>query len=230
MIGIIGAMRVETDALKAKLKNRKTEIVSGVEYVSGELAGKQVVVAQCGVGKVFAAICAQTMILRYGVSALINTGVAGTLSKDIGVLDFAISSAVVQHDMNTTPLGDLPGLISGIDKVELPSAKRLSEAADRVARTQGNKCLCGVIASGDQFINNKAKKQWIRDSFGAIACEMEGAAIGHVCYVAGVDFVVIRCISDNASGEAEMEYPKLVEIAAVRSQKLVEGLVKEIID
>lgn len=228
MIGIIGAMRVETDALKAKLKNRSAEVISGVEYVSGELSGKKVVVAQCGIGKVFASICAQTMILRYGVSALINTGVAGTLSEGVGVLDFAIASAVVQHDIDTTPLGDLPGLISGIDKVKLPASERISEAAERIARLQGNGCLRGVIASGDQFINDKAKKQWIRDSFGAIACEMEGAAIGHVCYVAGVDFAVIRCISDNASGEADMEYPKLVKIAAVRSQKLVEALVKEI--
>ena len=92
----------------------------------------------------------------------------------------------------------------------------------------GNRCAEGIIASGDQFINSKEKKTWIRDTFGAIACEMEGAAIGHVCYVSGVDFVVIRCISDNASGEADMEYPELVGIAAVRSQKLVEAMVREI--
>ena len=228
MIGIIGAMSVETEALKAKLENKKSETVCGVEYVSGELSGKSVVVAQCGIGKVFAAICAQTMILRYGVSALINTGVAGTLSEKIGVLDFAVSSAVVQHDMDTSALGDLPGLISGINIVEIPASKSLSETACRLASLQGNKCAEGIIASGDQFINNAEKKSWIRDTFGAIACEMEGAAIGHVCYVSGVDFVVIRCISDNASGEADMEYPELVGKAAVRSQKLVEAIVKEI--
>lgn len=228
MIGIIGAMRVETEALKAKLENKRIEVISGVEYVSGELSGKSVVIAQCGIGKVFAAVCAQTMILRYGVSALINTGVAGTLSDRLGVLDFAVSSGVVQHDMDTSALGDLPGLISGINIVEMPASKALADTACRIAAEQGNRCAEGIIASGDQFINDKDKKTWIRDTFGAIACEMEGAAIGHVCYIAGVDFVIIRCISDNASGEAEMEYPELVGIAAVRSQRLVEAMVKEI--
>lgn len=228
MIGIIGAMRVETEALKAKIENPARETVSGVEYVSGKLFGKDVVVAQCGIGKVFAATCAQTMILRYGVDKLINTGVAGTLSDKVGVLDFAISSAVVQHDMDTTPLGDAPGLISGINVVEIPASEALVEVALRNAEAQGNKCGKGIIASGDQFINNSAKKSWIRDTFGAIACEMEGAAIGHVCYLSGVEFVIIRCISDNASGEADIEYPKLVEIAAVRSQALVEAIVGEV--
>jgi adenosylhomocysteine nucleosidase len=85
-----------------------------------------------------------------------------------------------------------------------------------------------VIASGDQFINSAERKAFIRDTFGAIACEMEGAAIGHVCYVGGVDFVIIRCISDNASGEAEMEYPEMVKRAAVKSQALVEAILAEV--
>ena len=228
MIGIIGAMSVEVEGLKAKITDAKSEVISGTEYVSGKLCGKDVVIAQCGIGKVFAALCANTMILKYGVSAIINTGVAGTLISCLSILDFAVSSAVVQHDMDTTAVGDAPGLISGINIVEIPAAKSLTETACRIAFLQGNRCAEGIIASGDQFINNKEKKQWIRDTFGAIACEMEGAAIGHVCYVSGVDFVVIRCISDNASGEAEMEYPELVGIAAVRSQKLVEAIVREI--
>ena len=228
MIGIIGAMSAEVDALKSMLEDKKIESISGVEFVCGMLFGKEVVVAQCGIGKVFAAISAQTMILRYGASVIINTGVAGTLSDKIGILDFAVSSAVVQHDMDTTAIGDAPGLISGINIVEIPAAVALCERVAALAVEQGNNARLGVIASGDQFINNAAKKAFIRDTFGAIACEMEGAAIGQVCFVNGVDFVVIRCISDNASGEAEMEYPEMVKIAAVRSQKLVEAIVKEL--
>lgn len=226
MIGIIGAMRVEVEGLKAKLAERRAENISGIEFVSGKLGEKEVVVAQCGIGKVFAAICAQTMILRYGVEAIINTGVAGTLSDRIGVLDFAISSAVVQHDMDTSAIGDAVGLISGINMIEIPACESLCERVAGIAREQGNNCLTGVIASGDQFINNAERKAFIRDTFSAIACEMEGAAIGHVCYMSKVDFVIIRCISDNASGEAEMEYPEMVEKAAVKSQALVEAIVE----
>ena len=228
MIGIIGAMSAEVEALKAKIENAKTEKISGAEFVSGRLSGKDVVVAQCGIGKVFAAICAQTMILRYGATTLINTGVAGTLSEEIGILDFAISSGVVQHDMDTTAIGDAPGLISGINIVEIPAAKSLCETVVSTAIEQGNRAIAGIVASGDQFINNASRKAFIRDTFGAICCEMEGAAIGHVCFVGGVDFVIIRCISDNASGEAEMEYPEMVKIAAIKSQQLVEAILERI--
>lgn len=228
MTGIIGAMSVEVEALKAALADPKRENISGIEFVSGTLAGKRVVVAQCGIGKVFAAICAQTMIIRYGVERIINTGVAGTLSDKVGILDFAVSTAVVQHDMDTSAIGDAVGLISGINIIEIPACKALAERVIAIAREQGNGCEGGIIASGDQFINDSARKTFIRDTFGAIACEMEGAAIGQTCYVAGVDFVVIRCISDNASGEAEMEYPEMVSRAAVKSQALVEAIIAEV--
>ena len=228
MIGIIGAMSAEVEALKAKIENPRAERISGAEFVSGRLSGKDIVVAQCGIGKVFAAVCAQTMILRYGATVLINTGVAGTLSDKIGILDFAISSGVVQHDMDTTAIGDAPGLISGINIVEIPAAKSLCETVVSTAIEQGNRAIAGVVASGDQFINNASRKAFIRDTFGAVCCEMEGAAIGQVCYINGVDFVIIRCISDNASGEAEMEYPEMVKIAAIKSQQLVEAILERI--
>ncbi len=228
MIGIIGAMSSEVEALKAKIEDKRVETVSGVEFVSGRLCGKDAVVAQCGIGKVFAAICAQTMILRYGASVIINTGVAGTLSEKLSILDVAVSTAVVQHDMDTTAIGDAPGLISGINVVEIPASQALAQRIVELAIGQGNRAVGGVIASGDQFINNAERKALIRDTFGAIACEMEGAAIGQVCYVNGVDFAIIRSISDNASGEAEMEYPEMVKVAAVNSQRLVEAIVCEL--
>ena len=221
MIGIIGAMSVEVAELKAKVTDAKKEIVFGTEYVSGKLCGKDVVIAQCGVGKVFAATCASTMILKYNVNAVINTGVAGTLVSCLNILDFAVSSFVVQHDMDTTATGDVPGLLSGINMVEIPASRRLSSLALNTVLDQGTACARGIIASGDQFISNAERKAYIRNTFSAIACEMEGAAIGHACYIGGVEFVVIRCISDSATGEAEMEYPEMVSIAAERSTALV---------
>ena len=230
MIGIIGAMSIEVEGLKNKLEDAKCERISGSEYVSGKLCGKDVVIAQCGIGKVNAAVCVNTMILKYGVSAVINTGVAGTLCEKIGILDFAISSGVVQHDMDTTVFGDAPGFISGIDIVNIPASAKLSELALSIAVSQGNKCEVGTIASGDQFISSVEKKNYIRNTFSAIACEMEGAAIGHACYLSLVDFVVIRCISDSATGDAEMEYPEMVKRAAKKSMALVEAMVLQMED
>lgn len=225
MIGIIGAMSVEVEGLKSKLVGAVSEKLSGCEFVSGKLCGKDVVIAQCGIGKVNAAVCVNTMILKYGVSAVINTGVAGTLCEKIGILDFAISTGVVQHDMDTTVFGDAPGFISGIDIVTIPASDNLSALALSIANDQGNKCELGIVASGDQFISSVEKKNYIRNTFFAIACEMEGAAIGHACYLSGVDFVVIRCISDSATGDAEMEYPEMVKRAAKKSMALVEAMV-----
>ncbi|MBE6578013.1 MAG: 5'-methylthioadenosine/adenosylhomocysteine nucleosidase [Ruminococcaceae bacterium] len=227
-IGIIGAMSVEVEALKARIEGAQKTAVSGIEFVSGSLCGKQVVVAQCGIGKVFAAICAQTMIVRFGVTHVINTGVGGTLCDDLSILDVAIADGVVQHDMDTSPLGDPVGLISGINKVVLPTSKTLASAASSAAEKLGITSKTGVIASGDQFISSAEKKKYIVDNFGAICCEMEGAAIGHVCYVGGVECLIVRSISDSASGEAKMEYPEMVAKAAVRSQKMVELILQSI--
>lgn len=104
MIGIIAAMNVEMDSLRSHIENPVSETISGIRFVSGTLEGREVVTAVCGIGKVFAALCAQTMILRYHPECIINTGVAGTLTNDLGVGSVAISSAVVQHDMDSSPL------------------------------------------------------------------------------------------------------------------------------
>ena len=149
MIGIIGAMKIEVEALWADMTDKKSESISGIEFVSGKLYGADVVVAQCGIGKVFAAACAQTMILRYSVDSIINTGVAGTLSPELSVGDIAVSSACVQHDMDTSPLGDPVGLISGINIIEIPADPALCEAVLRAATSLGVNCRAGIIASGD---------------------------------------------------------------------------------
>lgn len=227
LTGIIGAMQVEIDALKKLIKEPRTERVSGVEFVRGRIGSQEVVVAQCGIGKVFAAICAQTMILRYGVDRVINVGVAGTLCPELGLLDVAVSEALVQHDMDTSPLGDPVGLISGINIVRIPASDALARELTAAAERIGVRTLRGVIASGDQFIADEGKKAYIRDTFDAVACEMEGAAIGQVCYINAVPFAVLRCISDNASTEAgSMEYPELCRRAAEQSQKLLVEFLK----
>ncbi len=226
-IGIIGAMSVETEAIKAMVKNPQLTTVSGIEFVSGDLGSASVVVAQCGIGKVFAALCAQTMILSFDVKQIINVGVAGSLDPRLGLLDLAISDAVVEHDMDTSPLGDPVGMISGINRIELPASPELCRRVEEAAEALGKHALRGVIASGDQFIANEERKEWIRGQFSAIACDMEGAAIGHVCYVSGIPFVVIRSISDNASDQSgTMEYPELCRAAAEQSQKILWEMLK----
>lgn len=221
MIGIIAAMNVEMDTLRSFMQNTETEVISGIRFVRGELDGKEIVTAVCGIGKVFAALCAQTMILHYQPTAVINTGVAGTLSDKLDIGSVAVSSAVVQHDMDTSPLGDPIGLISGLNKVELPADRLLAGHLSACAKVMGIRTATGVIASGDQFVASAERKAFIVEHFHAIACEMEGAAVGQVCTVNRVPFCVLRAISDSADGSSHMDYPAFVSMAADQSVRLL---------
>ena len=221
MIGIIAAMNVEMDGLRAHMENPVSETVSGVEFVRGTIEGREVVTAVCGIGKVFAALCAQTMILRYAPEAVINTGVAGTLTDELSIGNLAVSACVVQHDMDTSAIGDPVGLISGINMVEIPADRALSDRLCAAAQTVGVKTLTGCIASGDQFVASPGRKTFITDTFSAIACEMEGAAVGQVCYVNRVPFCVLRAISDSADGSSHMDYPVFAQMAAEQSVRLL---------
>ena len=221
MIGIIGAMRAEVDALIEKLENQSVERVSGIPFYRGRLAGKEAVIAPCGVGKVFAAMCAQTMILRYQPECIIHTGVAGSTGKVLPVGGIAIAESLVQHDIDTSPLGDPKGLISGINIVRLPTDETLSAAFMKVAATLDYPCARGIIATGDRFIATTEDKLKLAAEFDAIACEMEGGAIAQVCYVNQTPLCVIRAISDSLEGDGAMEYPIFLDLAAKRAVTLI---------
>lgn len=219
-------MKIEADAIRASLSNTNTQTVSGVEFTTGTLHGKEIVIAVCGIGKVFAAICTEAMILRYNPELIINSGVAGTLTDALSIGDIAIAKSLVQHDMDTSPLGDPVGLISGINKIHFEADAKAVKAFEDAVKEVGANSVVGTIASGDQFMSDTEKKTVIRDRFNAVACEMEGAAIAHVAYVNGVPFAVLRAISDSASGDAQMEYPKFVAMASERSHKIIDTFIK----
>lgn len=227
--GIIGAMDVEVNELIESMNNIKKETISGVVYYEGTLQGKDVVVAKCGVGKVHAAVCTQTMILKYKPDAIINTGVAGSLNSDLDIADLVISDNVVQHDMDTSGIGDPVGLISGLNIINIPCPKELVEKIKKSADTiEGTNVKVGTIASGDQFICNQDRKEYIVKHFDALCAEMEGAAIGHVCFLNNIDFCIIRSISDKADGSAHMDFPEFVKIAAKKSTQLINTFLKNI--
>ena len=227
MTGIIAAMQPELEGLRSKIKDPVTENIYGSEFVRGRLGNAEVVTVQCGIGKVAAAMCAQTLILRYSPSLIINTGVGGSLSEKLGVGDIAIAESLVQHDMDTTPIGDAPGFIHSLGEVFMPADERAKELLLKAAREEGLNAISGVIASGDQFIADPEKKSRIVSLFNAIACEMEGAAIAQVCRTASVPFAVIRAISDNADGSADMTYEEFLPVAAANAQRLTERFLGE---
>ena len=219
MIGIIGAMDVEVNGLVEKMTINEESVISSIKYYKGTIHEKNVVIAKCNPGKVNAAICAQTMILKFSPDVIINSGVAGGLNKDLGICDVAIATDVVEHDMDTSPLGDPKGLISGINVVNFDTDSGVSDIMEKSIKHLGINTVRGIIASGDQFIANAQRKKEIAAEFDAIACEMEGASIGQVCYVNKVPFAVMRTISDG-KGEA-LDYMTFSKIAANRSIDII---------
>lgn len=180
-------------------------------------------------GKVHAAVCTQTMILKFAPDIIINTGVAGSLSPDLNIADIVISDGVVQHDFDISPFGKPVGLITGIDLIKIPCneelVKQLVKAAEILEDTN---IAVGTVASGDQFICSKEKKDYIVNNFNALCTEMEGASIGHVCFINDVNFCIVRAMSDKADGTANMDFDIFVKIAVEKSIKLVNSFLKQL--
>ena len=208
MIGIIGAMDAEINELKASVKEMKTEKISNIFFYSGKINNKDVVIAKCGIGKVFAAVCVEAMILKYHPQKIIHIGIAGALSHELGLKDLAIAESVVQYDVDQTAF-DMPlGFIQGPDIINIPCDKNIVSQIEISAKKLNINYKTGVIASGDKFISNNIDKEKIIKNFGAIAVDMEGAATGQVCYANGVDFCVVRAMSDGSDDDAIDTYNK----------------------
>ena len=226
-IGIIGAMAPEVEGLVSALSEKKEQTFSGITFYCGVLEGKRVVIARCGIGKVFAAICAQTMILNYAPRLIVNTGVGGAVAAGLSTGDVVIAESLVQHDMDTSAIGDPKGLVSGINVISFEADKRAGEILLSAAKKLGLFARLGRIATGDKFIASKEEKDRIVADFGADACEMEGCAVAQVAYVNSTPFAVVRAISDSADGEATMDYPTFLPIAAKNSTEMTLALVRE---
>lgn len=227
MIGLIGAMAVELEQLKAQMEHLRQEQVGMDMLYSGTLFGQEAVLAVCGPGKVNAALCAQSMILRYHPRWILNLGVAGAGEEGVSIGDMVVATCAVQHDMDTSPIGDPVGYVSKIGLVEIPCDPTLREKLlAAAAKVPGLRTHTGVIATGDQFISDEDSRRRIHDRFAAKAVEMEGAAVAHACYMHGVPCGVVRSISDQANGSSTMDYPAFVRLAAANSEQVVEHLLR----
>lgn len=206
MIGIIGAMDSEINELKSNISDLKIENISGIEFCVGKIGSNNAVIAKCGIGKVFAAICAEAMILNYHPDKIVHIGIAGALSNELGVEDVAIARSVVQYDVDQTAFNIPLGFIQGLDIINISCSSEMISAIENIAKKIGVNYKTGVIASGDKFVSSKIDKEKIIKNFNAIAVDMESAATGQVCYANGVDFCIIRAMSDGGDYDATETY------------------------
>ena len=221
MIGIICALDIEAKQLKDNLEDPVSESIGRLSFTRGRLMGQDVVIGMAGVGKVNAAMCAQTMILRYAPELVINSGVAGSLSKRLDIGDIAVGTGVVEHDFDTTAVGDPPAYFNETNGEPFPCDGDVAEGILRAAEAEGVNAVKAKIASGDQFISDRETKARLVRMFGAEACEMEAGAIAHVCFSNGVKCAVIRAISDSTDGEHQVEFYEFLPVAADNSARVV---------
>ena len=220
-------MQPEVEGLIASLSEIECDEVSGIKFYTGKIANKRVAIARCGIGKVFAAICAEIMILKYSPDLVVNTGVGGAIGGGLNCGDVVIADRLCQHDMDTSAIGDPKGLVSGINMIYFDADERAREILMAEGSALGLKVKSGTVATGDKFIASADDKHRIASDFGASVCEMEGCAIAQTAFINGTPFAVVRAISDSADGEATMDYPTFLGIASKNSTNLTLALVEK---
>ena len=216
-IGIIGAMELEVDALKAAMEVKNTVTRAGMEFKEGTLNGADVVVVRSGIGKVNAALCVQILVDLFQITHVINTGVAG--SKD--AIHHDVDATVFGYTLGEHPQMGIREFIADEKLVNLAVESCKKVNPDLTVRT-------GRVVSGDQFISSDDVKKRLIEVFHGDCAEMEGASIAHGAYLNKIPFIVIRAISDKADGSAEMDYTAFEHEAAKHSARLVEDLVQKI--
>jgi adenosylhomocysteine nucleosidase len=219
MIGIIAAMELELTRLTAQMEHRQVQTIASVAYHTGTLDGIPVTVCECGVGKVNAAMHTQILIDRFAPDAIIQNGIAGSLSAQVRYGDTVVGSELVYHDMQDWVVAQFEPL----EPVYSADARLVRLAVDAAGQ-----CHVGRIASGDQFISDAATKSDIAARTGALCVEMEGCAVAHTARLNGVPFVVLRAISDMADGSAEVDFAAFQQQAAERAAEITQKLVHAI--
>ena len=221
MIGIITALPSEANWLAQELVTEQRERVGGIDFLIGDIKNSFVCLAVGGVGKVNAAMCAQIMIDRYNVGVIFNCGVAGGRAGSVERGDLVVADSLVQHDVDTSALGDPKGFVSTVETVAFDVNETMSLRLASAVKKLKLPCKRGVIASGDQFVSGSGKVVELAEAFGAIAFDMEGGAIAQVCRRNGVEFVAVRAITDFADEKGGKDFKLSLEECALLPQRAV---------
>lgn len=222
-IGIIGAMEVEVETLKSKMNIKNTVKKASMEFFEGTIGNTEVVVVRSGIAKVNAGICVQILVDIFGVTHVINSGVAGSLDARINIGDIVLSTDACYHDVDATVFGYKKGEVPQLGTAAFTADAELREKAKTAIKAAAPDLgvFEGRVCSGDQFISSGEVKDAIKRDFDGMCTEMEGAAIAQGCYLNNVPFLIIRAISDKADGSDIVDYPVFEAKAAKDCAALV---------
>ncbi|MED3624504.1 5'-methylthioadenosine/S-adenosylhomocysteine nucleosidase [Neobacillus thermocopriae] len=228
-IAIIGAMEEEVTLLREHIENKTQETVAGCEFTFGKMHGTDVILLRSGIGKVNAAMSTTILLEKYKPDCIINTGSAGGLNPDLNVGDAVISTEVRHHDVDVTAFGYEYGQVPQLPAAFLADEKLLTVAEKAAKELDNFKVVRGLIATGDSFMENAERVEYIRTKFNDLqAVEMEAAAIAQVAHRFEVPFVIIRSLSDIAGKESNISFDQFIDKAATNSATLVMKMVAEL--
>lgn len=226
-IGIIAAISEEVATIEKLMKDIQIKNIYELTFIEGKIHNKNIVLVQCGVGKVNAARTTQILIDNYELSCIINVGTAGGLKEDIEIGDVVIADKLVQHDFDITAGGHEKGYISHLGKYFYSNKDLINKTENVMESLNENfNTFIGTIATGDIFVQDVEVKNKIKEEFDPACTEMEGAAIAQVCTLDNIPFVVIRAISDKPNGNNGIDFETYLEMACERYAKFIDIFLK----
>lgn len=226
-IAILGAMEEEIAPLLEYFKEYKTTKYAKNNYYEATYKGQELIIAYSKIGKVNASLTASIMIEKFGATTMLFSGVAGAVNENLSIGDILYATKLTQHDLDITAFGHPYGFVPE-GAVFVESDGGLNTIAKEVADSKKITLHKGVIATGDQFICDESKKQWIKETFNADAIEMEGAAVAVVCDALNVPFFILRSISDVAGMDAEFDFDTFLESSAKISANFIVSMLEKL--
>jgi adenosylhomocysteine/aminodeoxyfutalosine nucleosidase len=226
-IALMGAMEEEIEPLLKKVDNIQKVRYLQNDYYIATYKNLDLVIAYSKIGKVFSTITATTLIEHFKCEMLLFSGVAGAINDKLNIGDLIVASKLCQHDLDISAFGHPFGFVPE-GSVYIETSTKLIDMAMKIANKNKIKLTKGIIATGDQFICDKTKKEWIRDNFNADALEMEGASVANVCSLFDIPFFILRAISDSADMDAEFNFDEFLKSSASNSANFIVSMLDEI--
>jgi len=228
LLAVIGAMEEEVALLRAEMSVTEEAVHAGITVTTGKFRGVEIVLAQCGIGKVNATICTQMLVDLFKPSKLIFSGVAGGLLPNMQVGDLIIASHLIQFDVDLTAFGRRHGELPDMNRMIQSDPELVEKAADAFDTAfagDGPNVMIGTVVSGDRFVKDSDTLKWLQREFAALATEMEGAAVGYTCQINELPFVIVRGLSDTADESASEDFKANLEVVCENSYRLMEVLI-----
>ncbi len=227
-IGIIAAMHQECEYFRQSLKNTVHSQYLDIKITHANWAGHHICLLESGIGKVNATLAAEWLAREFQPDLVINTGSAGGIKKGVAVGDFVFADKVCHHDVDISPIGFAFGELPRLP-VYYQASEKWMKLLDNVATELHDPHHIGTIATGESFIYRDQQVEIIKQRFDdVLACEMEAAAVAQVCHLHGIDFVMLRNLSDVAGEDAQVNFNQYIHQAGQKSTELVLRFIKKI--